>query len=174
MDERQQIQELKTHNKVLIDLLKGTNEYVIWTFIFAVTSLVVAFTYIFTVDAVIERKGFLAINYMLLITSVIWLSITTRDYRKKATIELHSKNLQHNILNRTWGNYYLRMAVAITFFAISMLIFVVAMYAMPLQRTDKMNAILVEILLLAGGLQLAKTLHDMVDAQVFSEMHKVE
>jgi len=168
---------LKTVNKILISSLKQTYDWLAWCIIFAIIALGLCIAYLVTLDTDPIKKGYLAINYIFLIGSVIWISLTIRDRRNEQMINGFAKDTPDiSNLSNKWSSSLLRMIISWIFFAISIVIFVVGMVTFNLDISSIINGILVEVGIIAAIFQLVKIIQDRMFANVwqqFSVKHDV-
>jgi hypothetical protein len=156
---------IRTVNRILFKTLKQTNEWVGWCVMFMLITLGLCVVYLATIDVDNIKKGYLTVNYIILVCSVIWLSITVRDRKNEDLIKEYSQQVPAiaSFTNK-WASSFSRMIIGWVFFSIAIIIFVVGMVTFNLDRTAILNGILVEVGLTSAVFQLVKVVQDRLFA----------
>ena len=158
--------------KIGIDLLSGSVYWKVWCGLCSILGFASMIAFIATVDSQATTKFLFAVIFVFLASCVVWLSVMTRDMKKKELFQNHGQGvpeLSHQALSI--GNVGMRIALAWIFILLALIALIIALSIVALDGTTRLNGCQSAIIVLAVVFQQAKVFHDPTDAQMLKDIH---
>lgn len=146
-----------------LELLKGSAYWRVWTYLCTAIGLAEVLGFVLLLETTDEGKLVFALLYLLFSSSVIWLSLMTRDSKKQL---LFSQIYELKAQATAMGNMGMRLGVAWLFALVSLVMFGVALKFVEMAAITRLVGFSSAVIVLTVVFQQTKTFQDMADAEM--------
>lgn len=152
---------------VTVSYLSGSVSWKIWSCLCSVIGLLSIAGFIMVINAEPAVKFLFVVTYVGLCSSVIWMSVMTRDKKKRELLLEHGHDIDElRNVAVSIGNVQTRFAVSWISGIISLIMFVIAITLINMDGITRLVGCSSAVMVLTVVFQQAKTFHDPVDAEM--------